>query len=218
MKIKEIYNEYQIPKHLQQHMYRVAAVGLVINDFLNETIKLDKDILTTAMLLHDVGNIIKFDLNSDLLKEENIDNLKITKNIFIEKYGEDEHIATVKIIKEIGVNKKVIDILENISSSKIPSTINSDDWHRKVCSYSDFRVAPQGIVSITKRFDEIIKRYKGKNHELSDVEKTGQKKKDALILERQIQEKCVTPLSSIDDSKIKLIAEQLAEYEINYNL
>ncbi len=214
MKIKEIYNKYQIPKHLRQHMYRVTAVGMVVNDFLNQSIKLDKDILIQAMLLHDIGNIIKFDLNSSLLKEENIESLKIIKNEFIEKYGEDEHVATIKIIKEIGVCKKVVDILENISSSKISSTIGSDDWHKKVCSYSDFRVAPHGVTSIEERFDDVIERYKGLKHVLGDIEKTLQKKKDALILERQIQEKCRLPLSLINDEKIKNIVEQLEEYKI----
>ncbi|MFA6514752.1 MAG: hypothetical protein WCT42_00605 [Candidatus Paceibacterota bacterium] len=215
MKIKDIYNKYQIPEHLRQHMYRVTAVGLLVNDFLSDFVKLDKNILSTAMLLHDIGNIIKFDLNSDLLKKENIENLEKIKNDFILKYGDDEHIATLSIVKEIKVNQKVIDILDNIGSSKIQSTIDSDDWYKKVCSYSDFRVAPYGVTSIEERFNDVIKRYKGLGHILGDVEKTEQKKIDALTLESQIQEKCSSSLDLINDLKIKNIVEMLEEYEIN---
>lgn len=214
MKIKDIYHKYQIPEQLQEHMYRVTAVGLIVNDFLSYFIKLDKDILTTTMLLHDIGNIIKFDLNSDLLKNENIENLKTIKNDFILKYGDDEHVATVSIMKEIGVDKKSIEILDNIGSSRIESIINSDDWYKKVCSYADFRVSPHGVASVEERFDDVIKRYKGSNHILGNIEKTEQKKKQAVILEAQIQEKCAEPLSLIDDFKIKLIIDKLAEYEI----
>ena len=60
MKISEIYQKYQIPPHLQLHMYRVSAVAWTICDNFDE--ELDKIKIVAADLLHDMGNIIKFDL------------------------------------------------------------------------------------------------------------------------------------------------------------
>jgi hypothetical protein len=214
MKISEIYTKYQIPKHLQQHMYRVAAVGLVVADLLDESIEHNNDIITTTLLLHDIGNIMKFDFKSDLLKNENIENLKIVKKDFMLKYGNEEHEVTINITKELGVDYKVVEMLQNTGSSKTLSVINGNDWDKKICTYADVRVCPHGVASVTERFDEIIERYKGRDHELADVEKTEQKKANCLILEKQMQEKCSSSLSLIDDLTIAPIIEKLAEYEI----
>ncbi len=215
MKIKDIYIKYQIPENLQLHMYRVAAVGLLVLDLLDKNIKLDKNIITTTLLLHDVGNIVKFNFeNNNLLKDDEIEHLKQVRDGFISKYGNEEHLATLNIVNELKVPAKVIEILENTGSSKIDLTIQSDDWYKKVCSYADFRIAPYGIVSVEERFDDVIKRYEGRDHVLADVEKTIEKKNYCLGLEKQIQEKSLTSLSLIDDSKIKHLIEELKEYNI----
>ncbi len=215
MKTADIYTKYQIPENLQLHMYRVAAVGLVVADFIGDSVKLDKDIVTTTLLLHDVGNIIKFNLeHNSLLADEEIARLKQIKEEFILKYGNEEHEATLKIVNELNVPAKVIDILENTGSSKIHLTIDSDDWYRKVCSYADFRVAPYGVVSVEERFADVIKRYEGRDHVLADIEKTIQKKNNCLILESQIQKKSKSPLSTIDNEKIEALIEELKAYNI----
>lgn len=215
MKIDEIYNKYKIPKILQQHMYRVAAVSSVIIDYLDERIILDKDIIIKVALLHDMGNIIKmYFIDHSFIDKDEFKVLEKVKKEFVSKYGNEEHIVTLNILKEIGVSPKVLEILENIGSSKISSTTQSDDWNKKVCSYADFRIDPNGVVSVIERFNEIIKRYKGINHILADSEKTEQKKKEALILEAQIQERCSVDLCSIDDSLIEKQLIKLREYKI----
>jgi hypothetical protein len=215
MKIQDIYTHYQIPENLQLHMYRVTAVGLLVADLIGNSIKLDKKIITIALLLHDVGNIIKFNLgNSTILKSDEVEQLKKVKDAFISKYGDDEHLATIKIVNELNVPTKVVEILENIGSSKVHVTIHSEDWYWKVCSYADFRVAPYGVVSVEERFDDVIQRYKDRAHVLADVEKTLEKRDNCLILEKQIQAESMSPLSEINDAKITHLLRELREFNI----
>ena len=215
MKINEIYDKYKIPKILRNHMYRVAAVGSIICDSLSKDIFLDKDVVIKTSLLHDMGNLIKiYMVDSSFIQNGEREILEKDRDKFLLKYGNEEHIVTQNILKEIGVSENILEIYNNLGSSKILLTLKSNDWYRKICSYADFRVDPNGIVSVTKRFNEIMERYEGKNHILANIEKTKQKKKDALILESQIQEKCSINLSSIDNTLIEKQLIKLKEYKI----
>ncbi|USN54769.1 MAG: HD domain-containing protein [Candidatus Peribacteria bacterium] len=59
--IQDIYTQYQIPPSLQEHMLRVAAVAEQI--CLHSSQEIDHATIVTAALLHDMGNIIKFNLD-----------------------------------------------------------------------------------------------------------------------------------------------------------
>jgi len=214
MKINEIYTQYHIVKNLQNHMYRVASVGSLVIDFLDESIKLDKDIVIRTLLLHDLGNILKFDFNSNLLNKGDVEKIKKIREEFILKYGNDEHSVTQNIVRKIGVEDKILEILENTGSSKVYSVIDSDNWYFKICSYADFRVAPYGVVSIDERFDDVVKRYEGRDHVLSDIKNTEHKRLGCLALEKQIQDKCSLNLLDISDSSIENIMKELKKYVI----
>lgn len=196
-------------------MYRVAAVGLLLVEHLKPQVDLDIDIVTKELLLHDMGNILKIPvMGNSLFSEMKQKTLVKIQEDFAQKYGKEEHVATLTIAREIGVPEKVIHILENTGSSKLYLTVDSEDWYLKVCSYADFRVSPKGIVSITERFDEIIQRYSGREHVLADIEKTEKKKQLALVLEKQIQEKSSMSLDDITDDNIASIVEVMRNYEI----
>jgi len=60
--ITEIYEHYNIPPWLQEHMLRVSAVSSIICDQLGDKVR--KHEVVSACLLHDMGNIIKFDFDS----------------------------------------------------------------------------------------------------------------------------------------------------------
>ncbi len=215
MKISEVYEKYQIPPLLQQHMYRVASVGRVVVGFLKPKMDLDIDVITKDLLLHDMGNIIKFSFDKNsLFSEEEATQLRKIQADFIAKYGNEEHLATETIAKELGMPEKVLHILGKTGSSKLALTVESEDWYIKVCSYSDFRVSPHGVVSIEDRFEEVKRRYAGREHVLADIEKTEKKKQLALILEKQIQEKCSESVAGIDDVRISQVMIELIDYEI----
>lgn len=59
MNILEIYNKYYLPENLQMHMLRVAACSnLIIDNWSGPEI--DKEAIIRVCLLHDMGNIVKY--------------------------------------------------------------------------------------------------------------------------------------------------------------
>ncbi len=201
-----------IPTILRNHMYRVAAIARILAESLKSDVTLDIDLVTKSMLLHDMGNIIKSPAANDVLyTEQERKELRKVEEL-ITKYGNDEHTVTMTIARELNVPDKVLYILEHIGSSRLHITVDLDDWYIKLCSYSDFRVSPTGVVSVEERFDEVIRRYAGSQHALADAEKTEKKKQLALILEKQIQDVCNIFLNKIDIGKVDKIAKELEDY------
>src|SRR6266404_1725530 len=116
-KILDIYKEYKIMPTLQEHMFRVAAVASLLCD--NFTKPVNKEDIILACLLHDIGNIVKFHLNyfPEFNKPEGIKYWQKIQDEFIEKYGDDDHVATVAIMKELGVSRNLIFLVDKIDFS-----------------------------------------------------------------------------------------------------
>ena len=197
-------------------MLRVAAVGSYIAQNI-ETKNIDAEVIIKTLLLHDMGNIIKFDFsNTAILGEEKnrIEYWKTVQSDFIQKYGTDEHRATESIAKELGVDNYIVYIISNRGSSHMPFVLNSDDWNLKISSYADFRVDPFGIVSVDKRFDDIEARYQKSSHVLSNIKKTKEKRRLCLLLEKQIQPLMRIDLKSINNTTIEPLQKLLEDSEI----
>ncbi len=143
------------------HQLRVAGVAWLICDHLKEPV--DTKNVVTACLLHDMGNIIKFklDLFPENLKPEGLAYWQQVQDEYRQKYGMDEHLATIEIAKEIGVSDEVLLILEKYGFSKAKITNLSRDFSFKIAAYSDHRVSPVGVVSLVERLEEARKRYVG---------------------------------------------------------
>ncbi len=214
MKIKDIYQKYKIMPNLRLHMYRVAGVASVICDFANITV--DRQSIVSAALLHDMGNIIKFnlDLFPVFLKPEGKEYWHKVQNEYFEKYGQDEHVATIEIAKEIGVDEKVMDLLNNIGFSKMNFTSESSDFNLKIAAYSDMRVEPHGVVSLEKRLiDGRARNMVRKSAFGNDViyEKMASYLRK---IEKQIFEKTLIKEDSITDEKILNYVTKLSDFEI----
>lgn len=160
--ILDIYSTYKIMPALQQHQLRVAAVAKQICDSISSTV--DKNGAVIACLVHDMGNIIKFDLTyfPDFLQPEGLEYWQKVKNEFIKKYGTEEHIATKKISKEIGLSETQISYLDTVGFSQIKKAFVSHSLEQKICCYADQRVGPYGVLSIKERLIEGRKRYEGR--------------------------------------------------------
>lgn len=149
---------------LQMHMLRVAGVASIICDNLKKPT--NKNRVITASLVHDMGNIIKSDLNifPDYLKEKGLNYWKEVKREFTNTYGKDDHKATLKIINEIGLEKCVADIVKNLEFANTLEISKSGNQDKIITKYSDLRVTPYGISTLEERFQEAKKRYVyGKN-------------------------------------------------------
>ncbi|MGD0665386.1 MAG: HD domain-containing protein [Rhabdochlamydiaceae bacterium] len=188
--INEIYERFNIMPYLQLHMRRVAAVGELI---LSAESDASKDDVVAALLLHDLGNIVKF-----RLEEEDATWKKIQQEM-IAKYGSVDHGATEKMVHELGVNDRVASLIAGMGFDNLPGVIESSDRELKICLYSDQRVAPYGVVSLQERFADLRKRYKGTA--LASRFDEAQEER-ALLLEQQIFNDLSLKPSEINDLTI----------------
>lgn len=93
-------------------MLRVAGLGKIIADNLSKDIKIDQNILIKALLVHDMGNIVKFDFSVKTIpiSPSKIAELRDVKDNFVQKYGADAHVVTEKILNKIDVSNSIIEI------------------------------------------------------------------------------------------------------------
>ncbi|MFH1200847.1 MAG: class I tRNA ligase family protein [bacterium] len=212
LSIETIYKKYKIMPNLQEHMLRTAAVASLICDNFNEP--LPKEDLIAACLLHDMGNIIKFklDLFPEFNKPEGIEHWQKVQNKYIEKYGENEHEANVKIIKELCLSSDIIRFIDQNRFSLICEHRDNSDINMKIVHYVDGRVDPYGIVSYEERMNEAENRYKSKNQ-------TEENERQRLIqcgreLEKQIFSKCKIKPEDITNESVAPIISELRNFVI----
>jgi len=228
MNILEIYKKYQIMPQLQEHQLAVAAVAEMICENFKPSPRtplpegegkpyLDHDIIVAACLLHDMGNIVKF--NFDQTKEYKLapqevgrlDYWKVVKEKFMAKYGTDSHNVTIKIIKEIGVSARVFELIDCVGFDQGADNAATDDFGKKICAYSDMRVMPAGACSLEERMADLRVRYK--NHP------EGAHNRDVFEaalrqIERQIFENCDIKPEDITEKAIADRKEWLKGFEI----
>ena len=163
-----IYQKYVLPIVLQNHLLRVAAVGKwIIDHWEDPNIVLDETLIIETLLLHDIGNIVKgedenfINLFPDTYPMESFNYWITVRKWVAEHYGKVDTEATKKIVKEIGVNEKVQDMIDKKQFTNNVNTYESNDFNRMICAYADQRVSPSGIMSLTGRLGEAIKRYQG---------------------------------------------------------
>jgi 5'-deoxynucleotidase YfbR-like HD superfamily hydrolase len=72
MIIQDIYNSFKILPSLQLHMLRVAAVTQEVCKQIYTQLPVTSETLITIALLHDLGNLVKFDMTlfPDLFEPE----------------------------------------------------------------------------------------------------------------------------------------------------
>ena len=208
--IEQIYEEYKIMPNLREHMYRVAAVASIICSDFTEPI--DKKEIIYACLLHDMGNIIKFDLNyfPEFLEPEGYDYWKKVQDDYKNKYGPKDHETTLLIVKELDIDVKILDLVDSFGFSRSCKNVSGNNFSKKICCYADMRVVPHGVVSLEDRFKEGIKRYSHPRfRENADMFKNCIRE-----LEKQIFSKATINPQDIRDEKVSDIIKKLKEFYI----
>lgn len=214
--ILEIYEHYKIMPNLALHQLRVASVIALI--FRNLDFEVDKDVAISSGLLHDMGNIVKFDLNyfPEFNKPLGLEYWQNVQNEYFEKYGRDEHEATQKILKELGIHPRVIEIDSKMIFGNLCIDKEGDDFELKLLHYADMRVGPYGILSFDERMEDARKRYENK----LDDEMTREKDRREILLacgkeiENQIFSHCKIKPEDITNQSISEILEEMKEYMI----
>ena len=208
MNILKIYNQYYLPENLQMHMLRVAAcTNLILDNWTGKPI--DRKAVTRVSLLHDMGNMVK-------IPEEGQDReFIVIRRKYFKEYGTNDHEINMLIGKNLGLNKKELEILNGKRSRKNEQTAKSDNYEIKICAYCDQRVAPDGVVSLKERLEDAKIRYKDKPLSVwSNEEKANQLIKWALEIEKQVMECCRLKPEDINNQSIQTYIDRLKEYEI----
>jgi hypothetical protein len=214
--IRSIYQEFCIPHNLAMHMVRTAAIGeLIYTHWRGPAI--DYDVIVTALLLHDMGNIVKMDLRDPLLQEagEELEAVVEMRDGMIALYGPDDHAVSVGIARSLRVPEREVSLIGDKLFIKNDIIVNSSDYELKITAYADQRVGPLGILPLAERFSEAKERYRGKagssmNH--PDV--------DALIsaahkIESQVLSHTDLKPEDINDTAIDPLVDRLFSYDIS---
>ena len=208
---REIYAAYKTMPALQLHQMRVAAVGKLICDGFTKSIN-TRDVIL-ACLFHDMGNILKFKLGQipEFLEPEGLKYWKSIQSDYRTKYGDDEHIASEVIAKEIRLSVDVISCIASIKFSAAETTKVTGTFEQKICEYSDSRVGPRGVVSLMERLEEGRKRYlaDGRKSSLASPQDTF----DVLAraehdIEKQIFSHTTTKPEDINDATVAPLVEE----------
>lgn len=218
MNILEVYEKYKIMPQLQLHQLRVAAVANQICDHIKSPV--DKDTVITACLLHDMGNIIKFnlkrtlDVSGDLVKPEDLSYWEAVQREFIETYGQDEHIASIDIARKLGVSEYVLECIESIDFGSALKNSKRAELEPKICDYADLRVSPHGIVSIDGRLEDGRKRYKDNPERWVSDEQWQALRSACYSTEKQVFDLTDITPTDITDQSIEAIIKKLKQYSI----
>lgn len=148
-------------------MLRVAAIGKsVVENWKNEG---DVDKVLTTCLLHDMGNIVKFDLSegADRAKFGEVKNLEHWRSVqtkYRDKYGNSAHDATIGILNDAGLGEyiKYIEEEEKLYFAEArEKELEKASLPAIILLYADCRVIPSGIVSYRERITDLMERYGG---------------------------------------------------------
>lgn len=173
---EQIYQKYQIPPNLIDHMQWVAeVVGNVLSNWRGPAV--DKELTLLAAKLHDLGNIVKFrrPFKDKIAKKlmDNLDHWYTVQDQYIFKYGTNANQATHKILAELGLSASVGRVLremELVADRYLDSADGgAPDPHigleARILEYADCCVSPEGIVGFEARLRDLCDRYNHRSDE-----------------------------------------------------
>lgn len=199
---------------LQLHMLRVAAVAQQICTHFQRPV--DDKAVVAASLLHDMGNILKFDLERfpEFLQPKGLAYWQQVKQDCAKKYGPDEHQATLQIARELGVSERVLELIDAVGFNKAEQNWASTDSGIKICAYADMRVSPFGVVSLEERLRDLEDRYSAKHTSQADAQRRAYFGSKLREIETQIFSHCSLFPHQITDSTVNDTIEALKRFEI----
>lgn len=171
--VADVYEKFRVRANIQQHMYRVAAVTQMIADVLEEGGKMnseEKHTLIAAAAVHDLLKIIslppeKLKVFHDPADPISLQQRLAIRTMLIERYGPNEEKATLQVIQQLDLWEDVYALVQQLGEINNPQGFaNWEDVFIhlregtlliKLLTYADWRVSPQGIVSLQERHTEL---------------------------------------------------------------
>lgn len=213
LSIAKVYEKFSIPPGLQKHMYTTAALGMIICDHWSGP-TLQKENIIMALLLHDLGNLIKFDLSdtAQILDESLFTPYwRSLQSQQKKTYGNDAHTATLNMARECIQNQEVIALIDGMDTAYLEK-IAQGSLEQQICEYADLRVTPKGITSLAERLADIQKRYSASSPQWANSAHFAQSLQFAQIIENTLQKNTDIDITQIPSEKIEAYLVKLPQY------
>jgi len=194
MQIRDLYEKYNLMPQLREHQLRVGGIVRLLTD--------DHDSIITA-LVHDMGNIVKFDLDRPYTKINDAIKWKIEQEHVRKTYGRDAHEATFAILREAGLDNYNI-YLRDEGRAYDNESLDIDFFANMskpalFTLYGDMRVSIEGVVSMQERIEDLERRYGAPRAE----------SKWANKLEEYIQSSASIDVNSISEEMVETLFDEL---------
>ncbi len=216
MTVSEIYARYPVTPNLARHMLRVGAVTRLILDHWTGPELATRTMMKIA-LLHDTGNILKFDFEGHphLLEEEqpNVQRWKALQAEWAARFP-DENAMTYAIAAECGMRPEEIAMMRDLGYGLMDRIAQEERFERKIVKYADMRAAPFGILPLPDRLEEGYKRYASHPTIAIDHTRTELLESAAYDVERQVMAYCTLTPGDITEEVVAPVMEALRSYEL----
>ncbi len=216
MTISEIYARYPVTPNLARHMLRVGAVTRLILDHWTGP-QLKGETMMRIALLHDTGNILKFDFEGHphLLEEEqaNLEHWKDLQAKWASRFASEDEM-TYAIAAECGLGEDGIAMMKNLGYGLMDRIAAEPRFERKIVKYADMRAAPFGILPLKDRLEEGHRRYAKHPTVTIDHSKTEILETAAFDVERQIMAHCTLTPGDITEEAVAPVMEALRSYQL----
>jgi hypothetical protein len=211
MKVKDVYEQYEVMPTLAQHMRMVGAVAKILTDQVTEKDFPAREIVT-ACLLHDMGNIVKFNLDKipTGLHISDIDHWKMVQKKMREKYGMDEHDVTRKMVVEMGVSEIILNAVSHCGSTKAKHALETKNVPAMFVTYCDYHIAPTSVVTIESRIADILERYKN----TPEFEGYKRYSTDIRALAHYLESRFMFDTTKLTTEQVRTLAEELNEWNV----
>jgi len=206
--ITGIYKLYGIPEVLQMHMFRVAAIADQILSVWHGP-NIDRESLMRVLLLHDMGNIVKMDIEPS---EDS--KTRAVREKYLSKFGKDDHRVSHEIAKELGLSNNELSLMDGKIFIKNDKTLLSNDYSRKIGAYADQRAAPDGVFPLLTRLREAQRRYSDKPGSSMNNPRTEKLIECALEIEKQLMVYCDLDPSDITNTSVAYFIDHLHTFEV----
>lgn len=209
MRTQRVYETYQTPKNLREHMLRVAALAEIILEHWTGK-ALQTEAIVQACLFHDIAKPIHFDLSKQAefgMSPRQIAHLEALQKRLTARYGSDEHQVTVQIVKDIGCLQTAVRLVNNFEWKYVPRLLRAGDIESLIPIYCDMRIGPKGIMVLQDRVGEL----KVRDHDTRNWDELLQAGEE---LERKLEQFVNIDLHKIEDRQLTSCFDHLLNLEI----
>ena len=212
MTTQQIYDQFLIPKNLQEHMLRVAALAEIIGEHWQAE-KIDLNSIVQACLLHDIAKPLTFDPAKQAqfgASETEIGRLTELQAMIRSTYSANEHEASVKICQKVGCSPAAVEIVDDLEWEYIDRWLVVDKVRSLIAIYCDMRIGPQRILPLVTRINDLKTRD-------PDPARLDQISLDGQRLETRLHKIISLDLNSITEEQIEARWANLRNYSFGSN-